>query len=476
MRKLLLILILLLFSFNIAFAKNIEELTQKAEAGDTEAQYALGDIYRYGDGVAKDSDKAYKWFYQAFPAVLEAADSGDIEACYRVSNMYNYGLGVESDDSKALRYMRTAADGGMPQAQYELAYMLMLGKGSAKNYSEALKWFETAAANGHVDAMVQMADMYAGGVGATADKAKALAAYEQAAAKGSGRALYTLGVLNAQDNDDYTKTFEYWLKAAEAGYVPAFNRVGVLYFDGVGVAKDDARAFQWIEKGAARNDEKAAANLAYLYYNGFGTARDEVKAFKLYQLLQGKNMPHVQYRLGVMYAEGKGVAKDYVQAYNYLEQAGKDKYAPAQHYMGEMYYHGTGLPKPEPIRAYGWLKAAQLNARGMSGEPVTYPRALINGPDPMLPTYLEAKLMQEQGAKLSDAEMGTTARNLGLMFAKGIGLPQDDVAALCWMMIAQAYGDPKAPELMPIVGEKLSEEDLALAEKMAAGWLKANKS
>ena len=51
----------------------IQELQQKAEAGDAEAQYKLGNRYYYGTFVEKDYGKAVYWY-------TKAAEQGDVAA------------------------------------------------------------------------------------------------------------------------------------------------------------------------------------------------------------------------------------------------------------------------------------------------------------------------------------------------------------------------------------------------------------
>ena len=41
------------------------ELRKMANAGDVDAQMALGSCYYYGIGVQKDYNEAYKWFSEA---------------------------------------------------------------------------------------------------------------------------------------------------------------------------------------------------------------------------------------------------------------------------------------------------------------------------------------------------------------------------------------------------------------------------
>ena len=53
--------------------KNLVETLEQADAGDAEAQYSLGMMYAYGEGVPEDDVEAVKWYRMA-------AEHGDEEA------------------------------------------------------------------------------------------------------------------------------------------------------------------------------------------------------------------------------------------------------------------------------------------------------------------------------------------------------------------------------------------------------------
>jgi hypothetical protein len=66
----------------------------------------------------------------------------------------------------------------------------------------------------------------------------------------------------------------------------------------------------------------------------------------------------------------------------------------------------------------------------------------------------------EQG--LADAQV-----NLGVMFDKGEGVPEDYVQAYKWFILAAAQGDKDAAEVRDLLKEKMSREQIAEAQKLA---------
>lgn len=68
-----------------------------AEKGLVNAQFNLGQMYRYGDGVAQDYAEALKWY-------RKAAEQGDKESQFNLGSMYLNGEGVAKDEKEAHRW------------------------------------------------------------------------------------------------------------------------------------------------------------------------------------------------------------------------------------------------------------------------------------------------------------------------------------------------------------------------------------
>lgn len=65
-----------------------------AEQGDAKAQYALGTMYQYGQGVARDIAEGLRWWRRA-------AELGDIDAQFALGNAYAGGAGIPRDNVQA---------------------------------------------------------------------------------------------------------------------------------------------------------------------------------------------------------------------------------------------------------------------------------------------------------------------------------------------------------------------------------------
>jgi TPR repeat protein len=79
----------------------------------------------------------------------DRAEKGDSEAQYHLANMYRNGKGVERDDSIAAGWYQKAAEAGNVQAQYNLGMMRAIGKGLPKDEIRGYMWLMLAAVEGH---------------------------------------------------------------------------------------------------------------------------------------------------------------------------------------------------------------------------------------------------------------------------------------------------------------------------------------
>jgi len=95
------------------YAAELTRIRPLAEQGDAKAQTILGNLYRYGRGVTKDTKEAVRWY-------RKAAKQGHAWAQTTLGRMYRRGLGIAIDYKEAVRWFRLAANGGYAPAQWHL--------------------------------------------------------------------------------------------------------------------------------------------------------------------------------------------------------------------------------------------------------------------------------------------------------------------------------------------------------------------
>lgn len=84
--------------------------------------------------------------------------------------------------------------------------------------------------------------------------------------------------LAAAKNNDYVGALKEWEPIAEQGDPNTQFNVGLIYFNGTGVPKDESKAAYWFTKAAENDLPQAQYNIGLMYFKGMGVARDQQKA------------------------------------------------------------------------------------------------------------------------------------------------------------------------------------------------------
>ena len=127
------------------YATALQEWKPLAEQGYAFAQYNLGILYEYGNGVPKDYVEAVKWYRLS-------AEQGYAISQYSLGLMYSNGYGVLKDKAEAVKWWRLSAEQGYAYAQGMLGIMYELGEGVLKDDITAHMWYNIASGNGHKSA------------------------------------------------------------------------------------------------------------------------------------------------------------------------------------------------------------------------------------------------------------------------------------------------------------------------------------
>ena len=89
---------------------------------------------------------------------------------------------------------------------------------------------------------------------------------------------------SAYQRGDYAAALREFRPLAEQGHAEAQAMLGIMYFEGWGVPKDDAEAVKWYRKAAEQGHARAQTNLGYMYKEGQGVAQDYAQAHMWWSL------------------------------------------------------------------------------------------------------------------------------------------------------------------------------------------------
>jgi hypothetical protein len=98
------------------------------------------------------------------------------------------------------------------------------------------------------------------------------------AAPPAAAADFETGVAAARA-ENYPAALREWQPLAESGHRDAQFNLGLLYENGLGVARDDAEALRWYRRAAEAGDAAAQYNVGLFYAMGRGVAPNDVQAY-----------------------------------------------------------------------------------------------------------------------------------------------------------------------------------------------------
>jgi len=149
-----------------------------------------------------------------------------------------------------------------------------------------------------------------------------------------------------------------------SGIVAACQRLGSMYDEGKGVAKDYSRAFALYSKACDSGDAGGCNSLGSMFDIGKGAAKDDTKAVALYTKACDGGSAEGCNDLGTLYLAGRGVgvherfadcenycdsAKDYPTALKLFSKACDTGSADGCFYLGSMYSESYGVTEDESM-------------------------------------------------------------------------------------------------------------------------------
>jgi localization factor PodJL len=169
--------------------------------------------------------------------------------------------------------------------------------------------------------------------------------------------------------------------------------------------------------------------------------------------------PGAETELGIRYLEGRTLPRDPKMAARWFEQAAVQGLPIAQYRLAALYEKGTGVTSDVPLARAWYLKAANAgNARAMHNLAVMYAEDGGTGK----PDYAEAAHWFRRAGELGVRD---SQFNLGVLYGRGLGVPQDLEQSWLWFSLASRQGDADAAKKRDEVAAKLDSKGLAAATK-----------
>lgn len=473
--------------------KAVKWFRQAAENGLPEAQYMLAECYYYGRGVLEDEERAIvlyekaanqghkesiirlaKMYYskehrnseKAFKWAKLGTECEDYECEFILGKCYYFGIGTSEDNESAFKHFKAAAYHDIVGAGLFLATCYRKGYGTGISFSDACRWYSWEAKNGNAEAQFYYGKyLYMGRYG----KENCLIATEwllKAARGGYEAANELLGdlylhspVYLTSDKSDNAQALKYNEIAAENGYGEALFNLGLLYFNGDGVAEDNIKAVDLFSKAVNKGCERALVYLGICYQKGYGVEKDLVTAFEFY-LRAAKTLDReAMYLCGSFKMAGKCTDPDYAEALIWYKKAAGLGDSDAMKAIGDAYLDGTGVSK-DYGQALMWFVKAERNENKDADDAI---QVTLN----MIKTGVEEGVVECQNAlgqallygygipenepeaiksfrMAADAGCADAMANLGLCYEKGYGgLEKNEEVAFEWYMKSAKLGSSR---------------------------------
>ena len=239
---------------NTLTQEELEQWIQRAEEGDCEMQYQLGEYYY--TGAKKDYRRALAYY-------LQAAETGHLKAQKRASEMYMSGKKIGKDVDEAARWLVLAANQGDIDAQFQLGEYYSTSR--KHDYNRALMYYMQAAGGGNTSAMREIGNMYLSKKISGKSSEDAIEWIKLAAEQGDAEAQFQLS-RHFYVMEDYENWADFCQQAAEGGCIQAQLDAGLMHMHGIKTRKNTNEAVKWLTMAAEQGEELALRYLLDIYY------------------------------------------------------------------------------------------------------------------------------------------------------------------------------------------------------------------
>ncbi len=339
----------------------IQRNLEKASQGDLGAMGDAGLQYAHGIGVPRNKERG-------IDLLSNAALHGNAAAASFLAYAYQDGDSgfVAVDTVKSHEWAMAGAKLGDADAMSRACVQFMDGAGTKRDYPEAERMCNLAIAKGDATAASNLGYMYSAKLpGISPDRAKSEAYFLKSIELGEKTSVdHLASVYNGSDGlpPDYEKRVALLKPWAEHGDPVAEVEVGIAYYLGKGVTKNDTVAASWLLRSANAGSARARYELASLMEDGEGVPKDSVESLKLKRQAAVEGWPPALFEMGILTINGNGVQQDEIEGERLLRLAadGGESHAPCE--LGRMYAQGIGGVEKDVNEARRWFRMG--TARG----------------------------------------------------------------------------------------------------------------
>lgn len=347
--------------------KALNLLTQAANAGCLEAECDLAMAYMFDwYGVGEDKDKGKVMM----DALVERTDNSHVMAQYARLFFYGYDP-YEEDKDRALEILDNIQDKNDYVYLRLMAFVYRNGTSKIKpNIDKAIDYFKKSFKHGNRYSAVNLYDDYIEGFGGlTADTTTAIEWLQKGIEANQTDCMIAMSDICLSDDSAFKKYhntirgIELLKSAAKHGSSQAYHYLGIEYYTGEHVEKDDVKSFEYTKKAADMRDYSGMHGLGWRYLKGTGCNKNIEKGLEMWKEAVELGSGAAANDLYCYYSGGvDGVIpighKDNELAKVYLLKAVELGDCYGYWNIARNYYSGNGLFERNYSLAYTYMKKA----------------------------------------------------------------------------------------------------------------------
>ncbi|NVO08200.1 MAG: sel1 repeat family protein, partial [Rhodoferax sp.] len=250
------------------------------------AAKARADLDRFVAGLNRledvpDSSQKQTPIKSVLEQVQERANAGDAAAMRALAGGYATGTRVPKDMAQALQWFTRAADAGDAFSQSFMGWSLLTGMHGKRDAVRGLDYLKRGVAQQQPEALAYLGIAQSLGLGTPARADEALPLLRSSAVLGSPVGAFALGATLRAQGD--AAGAAHWLeRAAVPGNPQGLAAWGDTLARGIGVATNPARGLALVQQAADAGDPSGLETLGNFYYEGVGTVRDAARAVQFW--------------------------------------------------------------------------------------------------------------------------------------------------------------------------------------------------
>jgi uncharacterized protein len=220
---------------------------------------------------------------------------GDAQACYNLGSLYDSGKDLKKNAKKARKFYRKAAiiykEGCEVKKNLKyciyLSYLYEMGKGVKKNPKKFMKINNDVCNKGDGEACFNLGKSYEKGInGVKKSLREASRLYKLSCDKGDTGGCKKSVLLNKKKASIY-------IKNCKKGKMEYCEKVGLSYFNGLGVTRSYVKALKYFKKACEKGNKLSCVGVGIIYGEGLEVLKEYKKAEKI---------------LGDLCTQGSGIA------------------------------------------------------------------------------------------------------------------------------------------------------------------------